>query len=63
MSITKVYSCAIYNTIIGGGGFGDHHDHLTTTWDKFCLKTTMVVMVAIRLQNVEKMSNCTLKFE
>ena len=36
---------------------------ITTTWVKFCLKTTMVVMVTITLQNLEKRSNCTLKFE
>ena len=29
----------------GGEGFGDQHDHLTTTWVKFCLKKTMVVIV------------------
>ena len=33
------------------GGFGDH---LTTTWVNFCLKTTMVVMVAIMLQKRSK---------
>ena len=47
----------------GWRGSGDLNDHLTTTWVKFCLKTTMVVMVAIMLQNLEKRSNCTLKFE
>ena len=28
-----------------GRGFGDQHDHMKTTWVKFCLKMTMAVMV------------------